>query len=353
MALDYFGWNIATIALGIGVLTLVWALMVGSKKKDKRNILVGITVIAGFVFLLPIFTPIAQLTATLGQGDVIPQIGLEVAGGVGAVAGAGPISNALCGVKTTVTASGINKYTGTAVGGTHAYRIGATGPLQYVADAGTFTASACDTLELLWVNGSNKAGYWSDKRTETIPAGSEAFVLKTGGDLIANNTPTITIYNDKGSAIDSGFNNLTLGANDVRTVKMEIRGVSQTGYPYGGIVLAEFNKTAFDSILIDCGDKTMVSTPAFYPVGSTLRTTNAYKLPAILDTQTIECAVTFDVSSSDITSSQLGNGVNVSIYGSNPWIDTKDASKFKDASISDSSNNYNGLGTTLTNIPVI
>ena len=60
-----------------------------------------------------------------------------------------------CGVEdTTVTLSALNAYTAAAVGGRHVYRVNG-GPVTGVADAGTFTASPGDVIQVLWANGTS------------------------------------------------------------------------------------------------------------------------------------------------------------------------------------------------------
>ena len=74
-----------------------------------------------------------------------------------------------CNVEdTTVTLSAINKYNATSTGGTHRYRVNGD-PALTVSDAGSFTASPGDSLEILWYNADSDRLYFSDVTSEVIP----------------------------------------------------------------------------------------------------------------------------------------------------------------------------------------
>lgn len=154
---------------------------------------------------------------------------------------------------TTVTLSAVDKYTSTAAGGTHRYKINGA-PAKTVSDAGTFTASPGDIIEILWGNGSTSYSYFGDVSNEPIPCNKGTITFSK--ELIQNGTISISVFNEEGNLIDSSGENETLGAGDVANLKIEVRGENKKGFAHGGVITVELNGTDFDeeNIELELGD---------------------------------------------------------------------------------------------------
>ena len=209
--------------------------------------------------------------------------------------GVKPAGTSLCAVEdTTVTLSAIDRYTSSAVGGQHIYKINGE-PYSTVSDKGTFTASPGDRLQILFGNASNGVNYFSELKSVVVPCKG---TFPVSAELVQNGTLTIEVFNEEGNLIDSSGENETLSAGDVVTLTSKLKGTYQKGFPYGGIIVVEFNNSDFDDIIVDFGGvKTNV--PNFYTVSSTANTVRAYEVSPILSNQIIEGSITLDVDDSN------------------------------------------------------
>lgn len=202
-------------------------------------------------------------------------------------------TSTICAVEdTTVTLSAVDKYTNTAAGGTHKYRVNGN-PALTVSDASTLTASPGDSLEILFQNESAGSNYFSEVQTQIVPcSGTVTFSTL----LVQNGTLTVEVFNEEGNLI-SAPENETIGSGDVVSLSGRLKGTYQRGYPYGGILVAEYNKTEYDDVILSTGSKT--DTPSFYTVSNTGNSVKAYEVPAILSNQIVDFTITLDASTTD------------------------------------------------------
>jgi hypothetical protein len=240
----------------------------------------------------------------------------------------------LCAVEdTTVTFTAVDKFSSTAVGGTHRYRVsrdGSWSPALEVADKGTATLSPGDQVEVLWENGSAIVGYFSGVKTESVPCKGTWTVSDS---LYSNGTVTLEVYNEEGNKID-GANNETLSAGDVVTLEAKVKGTYQKGIPYGGVIVVEYNKTAYDDVIIDFGGN-QISVPPFY-TATTNYQTKAYSVPAILSNQILDGKVTIDVDDAqDPVDLSGADTLNMTFYPYNYYIDENQGGAFMGPAVSD------------------
>lgn len=139
---------------------------------------------------------------------------------------------------TTVTLSAINEFTTAATGGTHRYRVNKAAP-KTVSDTGTFTASPGDNLEILFENGTATSTTFSVLRNEVIPcSGTVEYTAR----IPLNGTMTVEVFNEEGDLISSTANE-SLEAGDVVTLESKLKSTYERGFPYGGVITAEYNST--------------------------------------------------------------------------------------------------------------
>jgi hypothetical protein len=267
--------------------------------------------------------------------------------GIGALSVAGTpssggvASNAIqvcdIGNQVTVTLSGSDAYNGSATGGTHAYKING-GTTQTVSDAGTLTASPGDVLSILWEDGSSSASYYSALTSETVHCKGTDRIVQ---NLYKNGTLTIQVFNDQNLLINGGANNQTVNAGDVITIPIKVKGQYQRGLPYGGVMVAEYNSTYMQNVIVNLGGAS-TDTPAFYSVSSIGRNTKAYTVPAILGSQELDGTVTLQASATQDPGT-AGYPV-LTLYANNYYVDSN-AGTFAGPSTEDSNNNKVGLNS--------
>jgi hypothetical protein len=188
-----------------------------------------------------------------------------------------------CGVEdTTVTLSAVNKYTSAATSGTHRYRVNGN-PALTVADAGTLTASPGDTISVLWENEAAASTYFGSVDEYTVPCAGTATFSK---ELLQNGSVSISVFNEEGNLIN-GVDNETLGAGDTVSLKFDINAQNQKGFPYGGVLIVEFNNdTAYDeentaiSIAGLGGSLKKVSTPGVHTVSGVNNKVVTFEVPS-------------------------------------------------------------------------
>lgn len=285
----------------IGVLTVagLWAAFTLEKRQKspigmKRNPFVSLTLGVAAVFLLL-------------QGGFLAGMGLNplaiaeggTDGGDGVIEGSGNLEADILGcdlgTKTTVTLAGQDFYTGNAVGGTHRYKVNGA-PASTVSDAGTFTASPGDSIEIMWMN-ETSASYYGLIETVTVPCtGAKTF----SQSLYNNGTFTVQIFNEDDNSIDnaSGGTGITeaLAAGDVVTLDANIKIVFEAAAPYGGVFYANYNTSAFDKVTMDFGGEP-VSAPSavLVPPRSTQHSVVAVSVPPFFSTDKVFGKITIDV----------------------------------------------------------
>lgn len=216
----------------------------------------------------------------------------------------------LCPVEdTTVTLSGENAFTGVASGGTHRYRINGN-PALTVADAGTFTASPGDVLDILWMNGSATAGYLGDTSLGVAVPCDGTFTASK--KLYQNGSLTIRVYSeDDGDLLTaSGSVNESVADGDVANLKLEVQGQFERGWGKGGIVIVEYNRTALDDVIVQLGGS-VTSVPVFYTITNTFRTAKAYTFPPILNNEIKTGTVVLDADDTNSPAGWVGAEVNM------------------------------------------
>ena len=277
-----------TIA-GIGALAV--------KDKDKRIMTRNIGVIVAIAGVL-LFVPfISDAVAKAG-------IPLDIDFGAGEGTGDGTLTqivqstpSGICAVEdTTVTLSATNKFTAAATGGTHRYRIN-NGPALTVTDAATLTASPGDRIQVLWGNAVDTT-HFGAVTSEIVPcSGTKTYTT----ELVTNGSVTIEVFNEEGNLIVNGTENETMANGDVVTLTAKLKGSYQNGFPYGGVIVVEFNGTGsgseFDDVIVDFGGSP-TSVPSIYSItmGTSART-KAFTVPAILSNQIIEGTIVLQADS--------------------------------------------------------
>jgi len=194
---------------------------------------------------------------------------------------------------TTVTLSAVDKYTSVATGGSHRYKINGA-PALTVANAGTFTASPGDTLEILWFNATSGA-YLSDRSVEVIPcnAGTKTF----SRELYANATVTVNVFNSAGNQIDGNTINETIGAGDAKALQGEISASNKAGFSHGGVVTVEYNDTEFDEVTLTSGTFGLSSrggNPTVHKLTSVDNTAVSYNADALIGSGIKTFTVNYD-----------------------------------------------------------
>jgi len=214
---------------------------------------------------------------------------------------------------TTVTLSAINKFTAAATGGTHRYRVNG-GPALTVANAGTFTASPGDVINILFMNGSETDSiYYSAISTETIPCSGTVTFSK---ELYSNSSVVIDVFNEEGNLIDTAGVNETLAAGDVVTLVAKLRGAFQTGHPYGGVIVANYPNPAYDRVIVDFveGEPVKVGKPTYAATTNGTFTTESYVVPPIIGTDVITGTVTIDVDNTRAPTAVPSDAINLTYY---------------------------------------
>jgi len=313
----------------IGIIAIALALVLGivgvaSKKKPAR---MGFGII-GVVFLsmglLVLVLPLAgvDLSAvfgTLAVGDVPEQeetpAGEELP---------------LCAIEdTTVTLASINAYTSTATGGTHAYRVN-TDPIKTVSDAGSFTASPGNKIQVLWFNESGTT-YFSDLGTYEVPCqGTKTFST----NLYANSSATFTVFNSNGDVMGAS-NTESLVAGDVMTLDAELKGEYQKGSPFGEVVVCYYNKTALDDCIVDISGSgtNEVNVPPVVSIAAGF-TAKAYLLPALLSTEKLKGTITLDADDTN-NPAVIDSNATLYLYANNYLINEKTGKSFDGPAIVD------------------
>jgi len=325
--------NIALIVGILGVVLVVLGFMevYKSKKARKTANIFGVILIG--TMLVGAFVPgMEWLTNPIDLGEE------PVPAAVGTPTGA-PIVG--CDVEdTTVTLSALDKYNSNPAGTTHRYSINGV-PALTVSNAGTFTASPGDSLKILWGNETD-GSYYGVVSTEVIPcAGTKTFTA----NLVQNGTLTIEVFNEEGNLIQSaagtgGGENETLSPGDVVTLEAKLKGQYQRGFPYGGVMVAEFNGSGaaseIDDVIIDFGGS-KVSVPT---VHTTTFGTNskrvAYSIPALESNEILIGSIVIDVDDTLAPGADAASGdINLTFYANDYFVNENTGGSFDGPSVSD------------------
>jgi hypothetical protein len=250
-----------------------------------------------------------------------------------------------CGVEdTTVTVSAVNKYTQVATGGTHNYKVNG-GIVKTVTDAGTFTASPGDSIEVLFFNGTTGT-YFAEKETTVLDCKG---TVELTSELSQNGTITIEAFNEEGNLIDGVGENETLANGDVVTLSANLKGQYQRAFPHGGVLVVEFNGTGasstFDDVIADFGGQE-VSVPSIYAItlGSESRT-KAFSIPVIESNQILSGSIVLDA---DDTNNPNDSGDPVlTLYANNYFVNEDNRASFDGPAVADEddASTYNHVTT--------
>lgn len=254
-----------------------------------------------------------------------------------------------CAVEdTTVTLSASDKYVDTATGGTHKYRINGN-PALTVSNAGTFTASPGDQLQIMWFNGS-KTSYFSKIETLTIPCKG---TYSASTKLSNNGTLTTRIWNSNGVLIDGSINQ-SLGAGDLKSLKMELEGTYQKDYPNGAVIVLESNKTDMDDVILTQNGVELASAtiPQSYSItyGAEAQT-RVYLIPEVISSTIYTYSVTLDTDDTNAPGVD-GSDVLITYYGKNVYTNEKTGGSFEGPAVDDEYNALTRTGTQTATLHV-
>src|SRR3990167_3894611 len=330
------------LLIGIFAVLLIVGLVKGAKSKGMGRAFIWIGGIGLGVFLL-----LPMLTGGTGGFDLGGLLGgLGGTDAPAAIVTTEPASSSsvICAVEdTTVTLAALNKYTQVSTGGAHRYRVNGASP-STVADAGTLTASPGDKIEVLWYNASTSGNYYSDLNTYTIPCKGTYSPPK---ELFQNmSTVTIQVFNEEGNVIDGGVENETLAAGDVVTLPIKFTGQYQRGLPYGLVVVAEWNSTEIDDVIVNLGGSE-VSVPQIESVAAANRA-KAYSVPAILSNQILEGSVTID-SDDTINPADGGGDITLTFYANNYYVNEDNGASVEGPAVEDEDDTRTGLVVSYAN----
>ena len=288
----------------VGALVLL-ALGVMKKGKDKKQgqmfLWVGAIGVILVLFVPTIFTGLGAPATTSAPRTTTNNQGVGT----------------LCAVEdTTVRLSGLDGFTAVASGGTHRYRINGA-PALTVADANTFTASPNDRVEILWGNEAAASTYYGVLTNEIVPcSGTTTFTTET----VTNSTLSVRVFNEEGNLIDAAGENETMANGDVVNLPIELQGTFENGFPHGGVIVAEYNKTTVDDVIVQLGGSE-TNTPTLYSITYGAEAgTKAYTVPSITSNQELEGTVVIDA---DDTNNPLvsGSDVILTFYPNDYFID--------------------------------
>ena len=306
-----------------------------SKTSITRGKWIGVIGAVGLLTLVPfVATNLPFLSNQINFG------GSSLAVGDSATEEAGTPSNlvntgktTLCAVEdTTVTLSGEDFYTSVGTGGTHRYKVG-NNIASTVSNAGTFTASPGDVLNVLWMNGSEtSSSYFSASKSYTVPCIGTFPVTEK---FYRNGTVTIEVYNEEGNLIATTVENETVSSGDVVTLSAKLKGAYQRASPYGGVLIAEYGIPVLDDVIIDFGFPTKVATPSYYTLTNGSQTSKTYDVPPIFGTESLSGQITIDVDDTrDPTAVQV-DVINLTYRAKDYFINQKTGGSYDGPGVED------------------
>lgn len=326
-----------TMGLILGAILVLVAFFAKMKKRPRMTLgIIGISILV-IPFVAPTFFASIPFLGFLNNPL---DLGGLTAGLTDGGAQTLPGQTAFCGVEdTTITLSAIDATTAAAVGGRHTYKISGA-PSLGIADAGTFTASPGDEVQVLWANGTSSTGnYFGDITTTTISCKGTQTLTR---ELYQNGTLTIEVFNEEGNLIDTSGENETLANGDVVTLTAKIKGTFQRGFPHGGIIVLEYDSTYFDDVILDFGPGTnKVGTPTFHSNTNVNNKTVGYEIGPILGNAILEGTVTIDTHDDNNPAGVTGSSqdIRLTFYPKNPYIDDDEGGAYAIAAIEDEDGN--------------
>ncbi|MBU0958990.1 MAG: hypothetical protein KKB31_03515 [Nanoarchaeota archaeon] len=239
-----------------------------------------------------------------------------------------------------------------------------SGTWKYILNAGgattdadgSFEVTKGDVLKVLVADTNSSTHYRALWEVPIAKCGLNSLLYR---DVVKFTTYEGKCYNDEGDPMnDTSYSaNLTIGQGGSRSVKCELTGVADTGVPYGGVMIAEFNQSTYDEGKMDFQWDGVVlaeaTTPDAYTVGIAGGTTKAWKIPAFEDVGThtsfldLQAESTVNPGPNDIsTTTNYGDGVVLRLYPIN-CFEEEDVtpSEFKCA-VEDEDNTFTSPGGT-------
>jgi len=332
-------WTVAILILGVLAILITQAM---SKKAGTRKAWLWIGGIASVLMVVVLLVGSANLPASLGFLSSPIMGGTTTVGDLTLTTvpggqSASPVIDGKCvGIEdTTVTLSAVDKYTSIATGGTHRYRVN-NAPALTVSNAGSFTASPGDKIQVLWENASLSSTYYGAVDEFVVPCSGTVTYAE---QLVKNGTITIEVFNEEGNLIDGTPENETLTTGDVVTLTAKIKGTYQRGIAYGGVIVAEWNNTIIDDVIVDLGGS-KVSTPqvhsSTYGADSSIKT---YSIPSILSNQILDGSIVIDVDDSVDPSGQYSvNDIILTFYPNNYFINEDSGGAYEGPATEDEDN---------------
>lgn len=237
-----------------------------------------------------------------------------------------------CAVEsTTVAVSATNKHTSAATGESHLYRINGA-PARTVANAGTFTASPGDRVEIMFMGGNTSSAYYSDIKSYTVPCvGTKDFYT----NVIANGTLTIDLFNRDGDRMNSGVANQTIGAGQTFTLNLRLTAPNDAGYLHGGIMVVEFNNTEVRDMTIQTkqGGTLKTNNPNFYTVSNTANVFRTFNIQALEDNAELDLNLIVEASTSVNPAGM--DGFTIRFYPKNPFVNARTGGSFNAPAVED------------------
>ena len=231
----------------------------------------------------------------------------------------------------TLTVSVFDTYDSTVPsGGTHMYRInsGANNAWKTLIDGASITVSPGHELEFILGN-STQTVLNSYQVHKVTCDGANDF----GGTVLRNGTSTIRFFNQDNNNLNAAGDIETLAVGDVVDLTGDWQTQFERGpFAYGGCAVIEY-ATEYD--LIELGFNGVVtkgSTPAFYTVAVTNRTTRTYEIPPIVSNKLIP--MNLHIDSDDATANPTETAaawINLTMYPNEYRVngDTNKAELFK------------------------
>lgn len=331
-------WTYALIATVIGLIALAIAVL-AVRQRQARMTISWIGAIVGAIGIIGLIAP--QATPFL-QGEIgfTEDLGTLAASGTANLQGASPQPTVtVCDQSnpTTVTLSAEDVYTAATTGGTHRYRINGA-PALTVADAGTFTASPGDRIDVLW-NNASRTGYYGKVSTYVVPClGTKTFSEK----LSQNGSLTTRIFNEEGNLIDNVNENETLAAGDVVNLKYELQGQFQRDYAHGFTLVLEYNSSSIDSIKLQDANGAefpSVTTPQVYVTAyGTSSATKSYLLPKLTSNTILAGTIVIDADDTNNPGAGRDGDINMTYLPHNFFINEDVGGKFDGPAAEDEDN---------------
>lgn len=296
---------------------MIGALIIGALFVILKLAKVGKTKKTGNVFL--VVGLISLGISGLAFAGIVPQIHTLAIPGIDVplvIPGEEPVViPELCPVEdTTITLSAQNAFLATAASGDHRYRIN-DAPAKTVSDAGTFTASPGDILNIFWGNESS-SDYYAEIDTVTVPCkGTKTFYT----DVYRNGTLTLRVFNEEGNLIDTVSENETLGSGDTVNLAMDIQGQFEYGFPHGGIIVAEYDKNNYTDVQVQLPGTVDANVPSIHTLSATTNSAKAYTVSSILSNEKISGTLYIEVKSGVDPESNVD--ITLTFYPNDYYID--------------------------------